>query len=61
MQILPVNNYNVKTQFQTTFKERDDWSEGKLDPWVVEKKELGDEFIKKEIAYMKNLIIMKFH
>ena len=46
MKILPVNNCYTKPQNQTTFGERDDWSDGKLDPWVVEKKELNKEFLR---------------
>ena len=48
MQILPVNNVYTKPQVQPSFGERDDWGGGRaFDPWVKEKMELEDKYIKK--------------
>ena len=48
MKIMPINNNFAKPQNQTTFGDRDDWGDYNLDPWVVESRELGDEYLRKK-------------
>ena len=45
MQIMPVNNV-INPRYNLAFGDRDDWGDCNLDPWVVERRELGEEYLK---------------
>ena len=47
MQIMPVNNV-INPRYNLAFGDRDDWGDCNLDPWVVERRELGDEYLRKK-------------
>ena len=48
MKIMPINNNFAKPQAQIKFGDRDDWGDYNLDPWVVERRELGEEYLKQK-------------
>ena len=48
MKIMQINNFYAKPQVQPSFGDRDDWGVNGPDPWVVERRELGDEYLRKK-------------
>lgn len=48
MKIMQISNSYTKPQNQTAFGDRDDWGDCNLDPWVVERRELGKEYLAKK-------------
>lgn len=54
MKIIPISNNNIYPQKQITFGERDNWGANGIDPWVIEKRELGKKYLeKKELLDLK--------
>ena len=47
MQIMPVNNV-INPRYNLAFGDRDDWGGNGPDPWDVERRELGDEYLRKK-------------
>ena len=49
---MQISNSYTKPQNQTTFGDRDDWGDYNLDPWVVERRELGKEYLAKKKEFL---------
>ena len=48
MKIIQISNSYTKPQVQPSFGDRDDWGDCNLDPWVVERRELGEKYLKQK-------------